>query len=176
APASDRAAGLGVPHHLLRGRWPELAARAGTADVVVCGNVVYNAADLAPFVSALTGAARRRVVVELAARHPLIELAPLWQRFHGVTRPAGPTAADFLAALAELGIRPRITEWSRPPEPEYATFAELVDVTRRRLCLPASRAAEVETALLRLEVDPAVPPDLGSSGRDLVTVSWPGTG
>lgn len=170
-----RAARLGVPARCLLGGWPDLAGTAGIADVVVCGNVLYNVADLAPFVTALTGHARRRVVVETAGRHPLTELNPLWQRFHGIDRPAGPTADDCLAALAELGIEPEVTRWRRPPEAEHATFADLVDVTRRRLCLPRDAFAEVDAALRELGHDPAVPPDLGSSGRDLMTMTWAGT-
>lgn len=169
------AARLDVPTRCLLGGWPELAATAGDADVVVCGNVLYNIADLGPFVSALTAHARRLVVVELAESHPLTELNPLWQRFHGIERPSGPTADDCLAALAELGIEPTVQRWRRPAEAEYATFAELIEVTRRRLCLPATAAAELGAALRELGHDPALPPDLGSSGRRLVTVTWPGT-
>ncbi|MFD6070304.1 class I SAM-dependent methyltransferase [Amycolatopsis lurida] len=171
-----RAAGLGLPATVLSGRWPDLADETPSADVVVCGNVVYNVADLAPFVHALTGHARRRVIVEVAAAHPLTELNPLWRRFHGIDRPAGPTAEDFLATLGELGIEPTVARWRRHPEAEYATFAELADVTRKRLCLPRETEPEVSAALRELGVDPALPPDLGSSGRELVTVSWPGQG
>jgi hypothetical protein len=167
-----RARSLGLAARVLEGRWPDVAGQAGVADVVVCGNVLYNVADLGPFVHALTASARRAVIVELAAAHPLTELNPLWRRFHGITRPTGPTAEDCVAVLGELGVEPRIVRWRREPEAEYATFAELVDVTRRRLCLPAESASEVEAALLELGVDPAVPPDLGSSGRELVTLTW----
>ncbi|WP_020666491.1 class I SAM-dependent methyltransferase [Amycolatopsis nigrescens] len=172
---AERAGRLGLAHRLVPGRWPEQAERAGVADVVLCGNVVYNVPDLGPFVTALTGCARRRVVLELAASHPLVELNPLWQRFHGITRPDGPTADDCVAALTELGIRPRVVRWNRPPRPEHAGITDLVDVTRRRLCLPASATAEVAAALRERGVDPSLPPDLGSSGRALVTLSWPGT-
>jgi hypothetical protein len=167
-----RAESLGLPARALCGRWPDLADEADVADVVVCGNVVYNVADLAPFIHALTDHARHRVIVEVAAAHPLTELNPLWRRFHGIDRPAGPTARDCLAALAEIGVEPSVVLWRRPAEAEYATFAELVDVTRRRLCLPPDAAGEVETALLELGVDPELPPDLGSSGRELVTLTW----
>lgn len=97
----------------------------------------------------------------------------MWRRFHGIERPVGPTAEDCVVALAELGVEPKVERWRREPEAEYATFAELVDVTRRRLCLPVEAESEVEAALLDVGVDPAVPPDLGSSGRELVTLSWP---
>ncbi|MGW4487957.1 class I SAM-dependent methyltransferase [Amycolatopsis sp. NPDC004368] len=167
-----RAARLGVAAEPVLGHWPQAASRVADADLVLCGNVVYNVPDLAPFIAALTDRARRRVVLETAAAHPLTELNDLWARFHGVRRPLGPTAGDFLAALAELGIEPQVTRWRRPDEAEHETFADLVDVTRRRLCLPAERSGEVAAALLELGVDPALPPDLGSSGRELVTVSW----
>ncbi|RZQ64630.1 class I SAM-dependent methyltransferase [Amycolatopsis suaedae] len=170
-----RAAALGVPCRVVRGTWPRVAGQAEVADVVVCGNVVYNVADVEPFVRALAAHARRRVVVELAAAHPLTELNELWWRFHRLRRPDGPTAEDFLRVLEQLGIRAEVTRWRRPARAEYATAGELVDVTRRRLCLPPERAGDVEAALAGLGVDPAMPPDLGSSGRDLVTVSWAGS-
>lgn len=171
---AERAAALGSPADVYCGRWPDVAGEVPVADIVVCGNVVYNVADLAPFVHALTAHARRLVVVEMAASHPLTELNPLWARFHGIERPTGPTADDLVAALGELGIRPTVTRWRRPPEAEYGDFADLVDVTRRRLCLAPDAADEVATALVELGVDPDLPPDLGSSGRALVTMTWPG--
>lgn len=170
-----RAESLPIPVRALRGRWPDVGDDAPVADVVACGNVVYNVSDLAPFVRALTEHARHIVVVEIAAVHPLTELNSLWCRFHGIDRPAGPNVEDCIAALAEFGVRPEVTRWRRPAEAEYATFAELVEVTRRRLCLPPTALAEVEKALLDLGVDPDLPPDLGSSGRELVTMSWPGS-
>lgn len=169
-----RAESFGVAAEVVCGRWPDVAEQVPVVDLVLCGNVLYNVAELEPFVRALTAHARRRVVAELAAAHPLTELNPLWRRFHGIDRPTGPTADDCVAALAELGISPTVRRWRRPPEAEHATFAELVDVSRRRLCLPPDAEAEVETALIDLGVDPAVPPDLGSSGRELVTLAWPG--
>lgn len=173
---ADRAVALGGPAIIHCGRWPELAEEVAVADVVLCGNVVYNVADLAPFVRELTAHARRRVIVELAAAHPLTELNPLWRRFHRLERPERPTADDFVAVLAELGVQPAVARWRRAAEAEYATFAELVAVTRTRLCLPPEAEPEVSAALIASGADPAVPPDLGSSGRDLVTVSWPGRG
>ena len=54
--AGARAAGVAATTH--RGRWPEVAARVGQADVVVCGHVLYNVAEPAPFVAALEARAR----------------------------------------------------------------------------------------------------------------------
>lgn len=105
-------------------------------------------------------------------------LAPeneLWLRFHPVARPSGPTAVGLLAILPEPGLRARQTEWTRTGDADYANFGELVEVTRRRLCLPPERAAEVRDALIDLGTDPDRPEDLGSSGRDLVTIWWEGS-
>src|SRR5215472_1250033 len=172
---AERASEAGLDLRTVAGRWPDVAAQVPPADVVTCHHVIYNVPDLEPFLTALTGHAHRRVVVEITAVHPLTALNPLWLRFHGLTRPTGPTAADLLAILSEMGLQARHTEWSRPAEAEYASFAELVDVTRRRLCLPAERASEVEAALLGMGIIRERPGDLGSSGRELVTIWWEGT-
>jgi len=144
-------------------------------DVVVCHHVLYNVPDLVPFVAALTRHARTRVVVELTARHPLTTLAPLWLRFHGLARPTGPTAEDALAVLGPLVPDVAVQRWTRPRTAEYGSLADLVDVTRRRLCLPAERSAEVADALAELGVRDGTPVDLGSSGEDLVTLVWAGS-
>ena len=151
-----------------------MAPEVASADVVTCHHVTYNVPDLEPFLTALTSHARRRVVVEMTASHPLAALNELWLRFHGLARPAGPTAADLLTILSELGVRARHTEWNRASDADYPSFGELVEVTRRRVCLPPERAPEVRDALIDLGTDPDRPADLGSSGRDLVTIWWEG--
>jgi SAM-dependent methyltransferase len=170
-----RAAPLGVPVHPVCGRWPDIARRSPVADVVVCHHVLYNVAGIVPFVTALTAHARRRVVVEITARHPLTALNPYWQEFHGLRRPDGPTADQAVDLLRALGLPVQMQRWTRPATAEYATFDTLVDVTRRRLCLPPHRADDVAAALRRRGVDEHQVPDLGSSGDNLVTLWWPGT-
>jgi SAM-dependent methyltransferase len=172
AELARQAAPSGVELRLVAGRWPDTAAAAGGADVVTCHHVLYNAPDLEPFLTALTAAARRLVVVELTAVHPLSSLNALWQQFWDLARPDGPTADDVLAILAAMGLRARSQRWRRSGGRDYASFAEMTDVTRRRLCLPPERASEVAKALTDLGVDPAHPVDLGSSGREVVTIWW----
>ena len=172
---SERASAMGLDLRTVPGQWPGAAAQVPPADVVTCHHVIYNVPDVEPFLAALTSHARRLVVVETTTVHPLTVLSPLWLRFHGLTRPTGPTAADLLAILSEMGLKARHTEWSRPAEADYASFPELVDVTRRRLCLPPERANEVEAALLDMGIMREEPGDLGSSGRDVVTIWWEGT-
>ncbi|HEY7173865.1 MAG TPA: methyltransferase domain-containing protein [Micromonosporaceae bacterium] len=155
------------------GRWPDVASDAPVADVVVCHHVLYNVADVAPFVTALSGYARIRVVVELTERHPMTPWNPLWQRFHGLTRPTAPTAADAVDAIASLGYPPSVREWERPATLDAMSFDELVLTSCRRLCLGRDRAEEVADALRDLGVDPAAP-TLGGPARKLVTIWWPG--
>jgi hypothetical protein len=152
-----------------------VAAQTAPADLVTCHNVLYNVPDLGPFIEALTAHARRRVVVELTAAHPLTSLNPLWLRFHGVHRPKGPTSGDVLAILDAMGLRAGHTKWNRPAEADYATVRELAEVTRRRLCLPAERAAEVEAALRDTGLSGGQASDLGTAGRAVVTICWEGS-
>jgi SAM-dependent methyltransferase len=172
---SERTAAGGVTTRTVLGRWPEAAAEAGTADVVTCHHVLYNAPDVGPFVEALTRSARRTVLAEMTAQHPLVSLNALWLRFHGLHRPQSPTAADMIEILEAMGLRPGHETWRRPGGRDYVSFDEMVDVTRRRLCLPPARASEVADALADAGIDPEDPQDLGSSGRDVVTLWWDGT-
>lgn len=169
---SERSSAAGITARSVVGRWPEAAPEAGPADVVTCHHVLYNVPDLRPFVTALTASARRTVVAEITTQHPLVSLNALWLRFHGLRRPVAPTAADLIQILEAMGLRPGHESWRRPGGRDYASFDEMVDVTRRRLCLPPERAAEVAAALAASGIDPEDPEDLGSSGRDVVTIWW----
>jgi hypothetical protein len=172
---ADRAEPLGLPSRMVCGRWPDVAGQVDPADVVTSHHVTYNVPDIEPFIAALTSHARRRVILEMASVHPLSSLNALWLRFHGITRPQAPTAADLLAILSSMGLRARHTGWNRPAERDYASYGELVEVTRRRLCLPPERASEVDAALRGLGTQPGCPGDQGSSGREVVTMWWEGS-
>jgi SAM-dependent methyltransferase len=162
----------GVVCRAVNGSWPEVAASTERADVVLCHHVLYNVPDLGPFVTALTGHARRLVVVEMTESHPIAGLNPLWRRFHGIERPDGPTVDDAVAVLREVGIEARVRRWRRPPVSEHPSFDALVDVTRRRLCLPRARHDQVAGALTELGHGANNAPDLGTSSRKLATLSW----
>jgi SAM-dependent methyltransferase len=171
----ERAVAAGHQARLIEGTWPDAAAEAGQADVATCHHVTYNVPQIAPFLLALTSAARRRVVLEMTATHPLTSLNQLWLKFHNLRRPEGPTADELLAILAAMGIRADYERWRRPGGPDYASFDEMTDITRRRLCLPPERSAEVAQALVDAGIDPLHPVDLGSSGREVFTIWWAGS-
>ena len=171
----ERATARRLPVRTFRGNWPEIADEVPAADLVTCHHVLYNAPDIEPFLTALSTHARRLVVVEIAVVHPLSSLNDLWRRFHGLVRPDRPTSDDVLAILTAMGVPFGAVRWHRGGGSDYPTMAELVAVTRRRLCLPPDRADDVATALVESGVDPAHPRDLGSSGSEVVTIWWNGS-
>lgn len=134
-----------VAHAEVLGRWPDVADAVEPADVAVCHNVAYNVPELGAFALALASHARRRVVLELTELHPMVATAPLWKRFYGLDRPAGPTADLACEVLREAGIDPVLERFTLRPDPPARDL--LVAFTRRRLCLPASRDGEVDEAL-----------------------------
>src|SRR5690348_12266663 len=87
----ERGERAGTTVATIEGTWPDVADQTPLADVVVCHHVAYNVPDLAPFMQRLTDHARRRVVVELTAQHPMSDLNELWLRFHGLIRPTTPS-------------------------------------------------------------------------------------
>ena len=144
--ANARAAG--VRASAIHGRWPDASGEVASVDVAVAGHVLYNVAELEPFVRALAEVARRRVVFEVTERHPLHWMNDLWERFHGVIRPEGPSADDASDALRELGLDPSMERWAS--EPRAGGFEEREDAVallRRRLCLSPDRDRELDGVL-----------------------------
>ncbi len=160
AQAAER---VGVAHIEVVGEWPEVALAVEPADVVVCANVVYNVADLGPFLAALTDHARLRVVVEASERHPLTATAPLWNRFHpDAPRPDGPLLDDLRAVLDEMGIECQMEAFERSRAFRIPR-EEIVAFVRRRLCVTADLDAEIDAWL-------GDPPTLGLNS--MATLWW----
>jgi SAM-dependent methyltransferase len=159
----QRARRLGIEAATVEGLWPDTASRAPVVDVVVCHHVVYNVPDLAAFASALGEHARRRVVIELTAVHPMAWTAPYWKALHGIDQPNRPLAEDAVAAVQELGFTVRQERWQR----HYPMLGESGDQPllpiARRLCLPTERHEELRQALA------AAPPP---TDREVVTLWW----
>ena len=153
--ADDR----GVAHREVQGTWPDVAGDAPIADVVVCHHVLYNVAELPPFVEGLSAHARHRVVVELTAEHPLVISRDLWRHFHGIDRPTGPSASLAVEVLHDLGLRPESQAWQRPPRDVPREI--YVQLNRRRLCLPATADEEIDRVLGRIDWP-----------REVVTIWW----
>ena len=172
---ADRARAAGLDPRLLQGRWPDVA---GQADPGRPGHLPPCAVQRAGPGPVHRGA------------HPACAPA-------GGRRTHRQASADFpqpvVAALprpgAAGGAGRRPTSWPSWTRwvfgqgtlngivrlrPITATGSELVETTRRRLCLPPERASDVEAAL-REAGHLGQPLDLGTSGRSVVTIWWEGS-
>ncbi len=156
----------GVARRTVHGSWPDVAEMTPAADVAVCHHVLYNVADLAPFVAALTARARLAVVVEVPVRHPMSAWNEAFRHFWELPRPVGPTHRDLVDALRELGVDPEFTTGPRRRRSRRAADpTTLIPTARRRLCLAADRDAELGDWLV------AHPPDFV---EEVATIRWPG--
>ncbi|MHB8510630.1 MAG: ATP-binding protein [Actinomycetota bacterium] len=83
----------------------------GQADVVVCHHVLYDVADIVPFVHALTEHALNHVVIEIFDEHPVAWMNPLWRELHGIGRPDAATRSSTesgcLRLFRSILIRPK---------------------------------------------------------------------
>jgi SAM-dependent methyltransferase len=144
AAASD----AGVKALGVLGSWPTVAPQVESCDVALAGHVLYNVADIEPFVRSMDEHARRRVVLEITDRHPLAWMNDLWLRFHGLVRPERPTSESAVEAIAEVGFDADAD--GRRVEGTAGGFdrrEDAVALVRRRLCLPAERDDELVDAL-----------------------------
>jgi len=154
------------------GSWPAVATRVARADVVVCHHVLYNVPDLGPFIETLHEHARRRVVIEITARHPTARLSPLWKRFHDLDRPIRPTWEDAVDAIRAIRSDVHAEPRQIAADGSAGTWDEHVAFTCRRLCLPPERAREVAAALMEMGALPDHPTSWSGPNRDVVTIWW----
>ncbi len=144
------------------GFWPAVADTVPDADVVTAYHVVYNVAEIVPFLQELNDHASSRVVIEMPVEHPLSSLTEAWKVFWNLDRPIAPTPSDLMNVLQEMGIPANIDYWSGRLRVDR-NLDESSEFTRIRLCLPTSRLAEVRSFL---EKEP-IP-----THRDLATIWW----
>ena len=144
---TENAKSYGVTCEVFEGFWPQVARGVPIADVVVCHHVVYNVADIGPFLLALKSHARNRVVIEMPTWHPLANMSTAWKQFWNLDRPSQPTSEILVDVLKELGINPRVQYWSGPLR-DRIDIDQDAEFMRIRLCLPPERASEVREFLL----------------------------
>lgn len=159
---AENARRYGVTCEVFEGFWPQVAPEVPVADVVVCHHVVYNVADIAPFIQELSSHARSRVVIEMPTRHPLTDLSGAWRHFWNLDRPAQPTSEDLLEVLREIGIDPRVQYWTGPLRNQIDIDQD-AEFMRVRLCLPPERLPEVRDYMLANPL-----PDK----REIATIWW----
>jgi SAM-dependent methyltransferase len=163
---ADAARRAGVARRTIEGRWPDVAPVTPVADVVICHHVLYNVADVVPFVHALTEHARLAVVVEIPTRHPMSAWTAAWTHFWHLERPDGPTDDDLVAVLRELAVDPEVSHGPRASLSRHASdVGSLVRSARQRLCLSADRDGELATYLAEH------PPEFADT---VATIRWAG--
>jgi SAM-dependent methyltransferase len=150
-----------LDHREIFGDWPANADVVPTADVAIAYHVIYNVSDLETFAVAMNSHAKRRVVLEAPAHHPLANLSDLWQHFWGLERPTGPSAQDALKVFREIGYDAQIEYFVDAPRASVS-IEKQVEFTRIRLCLPESRDPEIHELLL----------DRIEKPRELATIWW----
>lgn len=143
---SDNAVKRGVTSEVFEGFWPQIAPEVPSADVVVSHHVVYNVAEIGPFLTALSDHARSRVVIEMPTRHPLSNMSAAWKHFWNLERPMQPTSENLVEVLGELGINVRAQNWTEPMR-DTVDLDQEAEFMRIRLCLPAERLQEVRDYL-----------------------------
>jgi SAM-dependent methyltransferase len=156
------AATRGVDCEVVEGFWPAVAATTPSADVVTAHHVMYNVGDAVPFLEALGGHARRRVVIELPDLHPLATMSEAWLHFWQLDRPTSPTPADLVDVLTEIGVDAHREQWDGGLRVER-DLRQSAHFMRIRLCLPADREGDV----LDFIASHPVP-----SSRALSTIWW----
>ena len=162
-----------VPVRLIRDRWPEAAAGAGAHDVVLSANVVYDVADIGPFVAALHHWARRAVVIECGTAHPWARLSRYFTALHGIGQPSGPAVENLADVIIEAtGVEPEIEKWARPSM-RFADMQELLAFHQRRLVVPPARVADLADLLAPDVIESGGWLTLGDPIRVACTVHWP---
>jgi len=156
----------------VEGTWP-CRVPVESVDVAVCANVLYNVAEVAPFLAALDAICTRRVVLEITATHPVAWMNDLWMRFHRLSRPEAPTAADAIAVIEGTGAVVRRLD--HPHSPIFGGFSDrqnAVAFIRRRLCLPATEDERIAEALGDRLAEGTHGWQAGPAHQDSVTLWW----
>ncbi len=171
--AGLRDVAVGLPVQVVAGSWPQMAEVVEVHAVTLCAHVVYDVADLGPFLESLHERALVGVVVELTETHPWTHLGPYYRTLHGLDRPTGPTADDFARVVEEVtGIAPVLERWGRPPDLWFESREEILELYGRRLLVPESRWAELESVLSSEIIEVEGRFQFGTEPRRFVTAWW----
>ena len=126
---------------VVEGRWPDVAAEAGAADVTLIAHVSYDIAAIGPFVAAMEAAAGRLCIAVLMERQPSSIADVCWPSVWGEERVSLPALPEFVERLRALGREPVITMLEREPR-RFASRDELEGFLRRQLWVADGSAAE----------------------------------
>lgn len=145
----DSARAAGVDTRAVLGAWPDVAGDVEPVDVAVCHHAIYGAEEVEGFLTALTAAARNRVVLEVSSHAPPLGLGPMWEAIHGVARPDRVVADELEAVIRAMGIDATREDVVLPPRVREVT-PERVAFARRRLLVGPERDDEIAELLRSL--------------------------
>ena len=138
----------GLEVEVVVGAWPAVATRTPVADVVLSSHVVYDVADIAPFIRGLDGRCRRGVVVEMTDVHPWTKMNYLYRAIHDLDRPDGPSVEDLVeVVVTELGAEVGVVRWERAPDLWFLSWREILDYYGKRVVTPRARREELRPLL-----------------------------
>lgn len=162
----------GLDVEIVIGAFPDVADLP-RVDVAMAANVVYDVADIQPFLQGMHDMADGWVVLELTERHPWTEMGRYFRSIHDLDRPTGPTARDLVRVIDEVfGIEPRVREWSRPPGLYFENWDEVLAYYGKRLAVPDHRRREL-TPLLEHDLVHRDGRWWAEEIRGFATVWWP---
>ena len=168
------AASTGLPVTILEGRWPESLELVAPHRVAMSAHVVFDVAEVGPFLAAMTQRAEAGVVVEMTERHPWVHLGHFYRALHNLERPVGPSWEDLVAVVHEvIGVDPAVEQWHRPDDLWFESVEEILELYGRRLLIGQDRWGELRDLL---EPEIASGPDgfqVSTEIGDLVTIWWP---
>ena len=84
------AASADLPVTIVEGRWPEARSGRLPIEVAMCAHVVFDVAEVGPFLSAMNEKAPAGVVVEMTERHPWVHLGPYYRALHNSSDRSAP--------------------------------------------------------------------------------------
>lgn len=162
-----------LPVTVVEGSWPEAAAVVKPHYVVLSAHVVYDVADIGPFLAALMAKARAGVVIEMTERHPWVHLGPYYKVLHDLDRPSGPTTDDLVDVVREvLALEPVVERWDRPSDLWFESIGEMVGFYGRRIVLPENRWPELKKLLEPEIIERDGRFQVGLPRRQLATIWW----
>ena len=122
-------------------RWED--ASLDPADIVICAHVVYTVTDIELFTTKLDNHAREFVAVILFEKPAAANYFPLWAKVYGEERLILPSAPEYTAVLAEMGVDyqvQRLPPWG--PEPFVDLEAAVNECSARLFVEPGSEKAD----------------------------------
>ena len=138
----------GLEVEVVEGAWPGSATQTPMADVVLSSHVVYDVAEIGPFIRGLGGHCRRGAVVEMTNVHPWTKMNYLYRAIHDLDRPDGPSVEDLVGVIvSELGAEVGVVRWERAPDLWFLTWEEILAYFGRRVAVPRARRAELRPLL-----------------------------